>query len=166
MSSNIVGTCDFCGRTDRSVQSMGRDANGDPDAPDVCFLCIKEGERRRTFCRELGRYIPEGETLDSVSLQVKHLSPVETVVLWTVKMGTRTGWLHTLDQQVRQRLIRRRLIKPVEHPPLRDPGPRHPRRDTLLLVAQIREKQGSHEVTQLGQDVLVEMGRQWGVEHG
>jgi hypothetical protein len=29
----------------RDVQSVGRDYNGDPDAPDLCFICRKKAER-------------------------------------------------------------------------------------------------------------------------
>ena len=47
--------CDGCGK-DRPVHSCGRDSNGDPDAPDLCFLCRKEGDRGRVFDRKLGRY--------------------------------------------------------------------------------------------------------------
>lgn len=42
----VVGRIDgTCGR------SVGRDANGDPDAPDLCFICRKGRGRRvkRTF---------------------------------------------------------------------------------------------------------------------
>jgi hypothetical protein len=35
--------CDGCGKDRRDVQSVGRDANGDPDAPDLCFLCRQHG---------------------------------------------------------------------------------------------------------------------------
>jgi hypothetical protein len=30
------------------VQSVGRDSNGDPDAPDLCFFCRKTVERGGT----------------------------------------------------------------------------------------------------------------------
>jgi hypothetical protein len=36
-------TCSGCGKERRDVQSVGRDYNGDPDAPDLCFLCRKKG---------------------------------------------------------------------------------------------------------------------------
>lgn len=39
-------TCDTCGRERKDIKSMGRDDNGDPDAPDMCFFCRKEDERR------------------------------------------------------------------------------------------------------------------------
>jgi hypothetical protein len=31
--------CDGCGKLSRDVRSVGRDSNGDPDAPDLCFFC-------------------------------------------------------------------------------------------------------------------------------
>jgi hypothetical protein len=50
--------CDICGKDRRDVQAMGRDANGDPDAPDVCFLCRVEDRRGRTWSYKLRRYVP------------------------------------------------------------------------------------------------------------
>jgi hypothetical protein len=41
--------CDGCGKQRRDVRSCGRDSNGDPDAPDLCFLCRVEGERGRVY---------------------------------------------------------------------------------------------------------------------
>ena len=38
--------CDGCGKMRRDVQSVGRDAHVDPDAPDLCFLCRAEAHRR------------------------------------------------------------------------------------------------------------------------
>jgi hypothetical protein len=40
--------CDGCGKDRRDVVSVGRDANGEPDAPDLCFLCRAEDARRST----------------------------------------------------------------------------------------------------------------------
>jgi hypothetical protein len=37
--------CDGCRQERRDVQSVGRDYNGDPDAPDLCFICRKRAER-------------------------------------------------------------------------------------------------------------------------
>jgi hypothetical protein len=37
--------CDGCGRKGGDIKSCGKDANGDPDAPDLCFIC------RRTYAR-------------------------------------------------------------------------------------------------------------------
>ncbi len=34
--------CDICHKRVTWVGSMGRDSNGDPDAPDVCFFCLSE----------------------------------------------------------------------------------------------------------------------------
>jgi hypothetical protein len=50
--------CDGCGREDRKdVKACGRDSNGDPDAPDMCFLCRKESQRGKVFSRKEGRYV-------------------------------------------------------------------------------------------------------------
>lgn len=54
-------TCDGCNKERRDVQSCGTDANGDPDAPDLCFVCRKEGERGRVYDRETGRYVTTAE---------------------------------------------------------------------------------------------------------
>jgi hypothetical protein len=50
--------CDGCGKMHHDVQSCGRDAAGDPDAPDLCFLCRKELERGRSYCGRRKCYIP------------------------------------------------------------------------------------------------------------
>jgi hypothetical protein len=39
--------CDGYHKMRRNVRSVGRDANGEPDAPDLCFLCRKESDRGR-----------------------------------------------------------------------------------------------------------------------
>jgi len=52
-----VGYCDGHGCDRSDVRSCGVDSNGDPDAPDLCFLCRKEGERGRLYDRKLGRYV-------------------------------------------------------------------------------------------------------------
>lgn len=57
--------CDGCGRLSRSVESCGQDTNGDPDAPDLCFLCRVEEKRGRYYDRKLKMYkhytlFPEG----------------------------------------------------------------------------------------------------------
>jgi hypothetical protein len=54
-------TCDGCGKDRRDVQSCGHDSNGDPDAPDLCFLCRVEGERGRVFDKQTGRYLTSGQ---------------------------------------------------------------------------------------------------------
>jgi hypothetical protein len=41
--------CDGCNKERRDIQSMGRDSNGDPDAPDLCFICRKEASRSRAY---------------------------------------------------------------------------------------------------------------------
>lgn len=52
-----IPTCDGCGKEHRSVCSRGVDANGDPDAPDYCFICFKEAQRGRFFNKETGKYV-------------------------------------------------------------------------------------------------------------
>lgn len=46
MTDTITKECDGCGKQRRDVRSCGRDANGDPDAPDLCFFCRKEAQRK------------------------------------------------------------------------------------------------------------------------
>jgi len=53
----MSGYCDGCGKDRRDVRSCGRDANGDPDAPDMCFLCRVEWHRGRIYDRRAGRYV-------------------------------------------------------------------------------------------------------------
>lgn len=50
--------CDGCGRDHHDVVSCGCDANGDPDAPDLCFLCRVEGRRGRVWDFNRKRYVP------------------------------------------------------------------------------------------------------------
>ncbi len=50
-------TCDGCNKQHRDIKSCGRDSNGDPDAPDLCFLCRKEGERGKVWSHKENRYI-------------------------------------------------------------------------------------------------------------
>jgi hypothetical protein len=47
--------CDGCGKERRDVRACGRDSNGDPDAPALCFLCRVEGQRNRVY--HDGRYM-------------------------------------------------------------------------------------------------------------
>lgn len=49
--------CDTCGKMRNDVVSMGRDANGDPDAPDMCFLCRVEGTRGRSWSFKQSKYM-------------------------------------------------------------------------------------------------------------
>jgi hypothetical protein len=53
--------CDGCGKVRSDVRSCGRDSNGDPDAPDLCFICRKEGERRRVYDFKKKRYVSYAE---------------------------------------------------------------------------------------------------------
>lgn len=58
----MLTTCDCCGRERRDVKAMGRDSNGDPDAPAMCFICRKEWEsRKRVWSPEAARYMTEYE---------------------------------------------------------------------------------------------------------
>lgn len=64
------GSCDGCHRNAR-LTSVGRDSNGDLDAPDLCFLCQREGARGKIYHSQTKRYIrpsdlTEEETNDSV----------------------------------------------------------------------------------------------------
>jgi len=52
--------CDGCNKDRRSVTSCGQDDNGVPDAPDLCFLCLKEGARGKVFDPTTGKYVKEG----------------------------------------------------------------------------------------------------------
>ena len=50
-------TCDCCLKLRRDVIPCGRDANGDPDAPDMCFLCRQEYSRNRVYSHKYNKYI-------------------------------------------------------------------------------------------------------------
>ena len=52
-----MSICDGCGKERRDIQSCGRDYNGDPDAPDLCFICRKEAEKNRIFHKNMNKYI-------------------------------------------------------------------------------------------------------------
>lgn len=41
----------------RDVVSVGRDANGDADAPDMCFICRKEMSRGKFWSSQDNKYI-------------------------------------------------------------------------------------------------------------
>jgi hypothetical protein len=57
-----MAECDGCGKERADVQPCGRDANGDPDAPDLCFVCRVEWQRsRRVYSQAHGRYVHEEE---------------------------------------------------------------------------------------------------------
>lgn len=53
-----MATCDGCGKSRNDLRSCGRDANGDPDAPDLCFLCRTEGGRRKRWSTKAKAYVP------------------------------------------------------------------------------------------------------------
>jgi hypothetical protein len=48
--------CDGCGMARFDVKAVGRDYNGDPDAPSLCFICRAEHERGRQYDRKARRY--------------------------------------------------------------------------------------------------------------
>lgn len=50
-------TCDGCDKARSDVRACGRDAIGEPDAPCLCFICRKEGERSRVYDKRLQRYV-------------------------------------------------------------------------------------------------------------
>lgn len=54
---NKKTSCDGCGKERRDVKAMGKDANGDPDAPDLCFICRKEMAKHRWFSHSKKRYV-------------------------------------------------------------------------------------------------------------
>lgn len=59
--NNKKHTCDGCGKNRRDVKACGKDSNGDPDAPDLCFICRKMGERRKVWSFKQNRYVFQGE---------------------------------------------------------------------------------------------------------
>lgn len=38
----LLHRCDGCNKMRTDVRSCGKDSNGDPDAPDLCFFCRKD----------------------------------------------------------------------------------------------------------------------------
>ena len=57
----MKGYCDCCGKQRSNVVACGRDSNGDPEAPDACFICRKEFERRRVYSRKSNKYVSYAE---------------------------------------------------------------------------------------------------------
>ena len=49
--------CDGCDKMKRSVISCGRDANGEPEAPDLCSLCRKEMANSKIYSKKLNKYV-------------------------------------------------------------------------------------------------------------
>lgn len=56
---NKTHTCDGCGKERRDVKACGRDSNGEPDAPDLCFICRKQGERGKVWSFKYKKYVPQ-----------------------------------------------------------------------------------------------------------
>jgi len=69
--------CDCCGRVSSSVVSMGRDANGEPDAPDVCWLCRRQEERGKVFDRKAGCYVSRSAMMAEAMRELEDI-PVPT----------------------------------------------------------------------------------------
>lgn len=61
---NKTYLCDGCDKERRDVKPCGKDGNGEPDAPDLCFVCRKENAKGRTFDREKKKYVPMGSDDD------------------------------------------------------------------------------------------------------
>lgn len=64
--------CDGCGKNRRDVRSCGRDSNGDSDAPCLCFICRKEGERLRVYNKSARRYVHISSICDECGLFNQH----------------------------------------------------------------------------------------------
>lgn len=67
------GMCDGCGKVRGDVRSCGRDSNGDPDAPDLCFICRKEGEKGRVYNFKLQRYVYPNEAIEGIDYTEKDI---------------------------------------------------------------------------------------------
>ena len=52
-------TCDGCQKERGDVRSCGKDSNGDPDAPDLCFLCRMEGVKGRVYDVARQQYVDQ-----------------------------------------------------------------------------------------------------------
>ena len=69
--------CDGCQRDRHDVQSCGRDANGDPDAPDLCFICRVEDRRGRCYSQKHKGYVPyallEAEAIEAEYQRTKKI---------------------------------------------------------------------------------------------
>lgn len=56
MSSKLE-ECDGCDKMRRDVKLCGHDLSGEPDAPALCFVCRKEGERDRVYSKKSKSYV-------------------------------------------------------------------------------------------------------------
>lgn len=57
--------CDTCNKDRRDLKDMGRDSNGDPDAPSMCFLCrVQWQQHSKVYNFTTGRYERENWSLD------------------------------------------------------------------------------------------------------
>lgn len=82
-----MGHCDGCGKDRRSVRSVGHDANGDPDAPDLCFLCRSEGERGRSWCPKRQAYAPSAVLVAEAMAEDAKNEPDHEQAAWLAAMG-------------------------------------------------------------------------------
>ncbi len=52
-----LSNCDGCQKQRKDVKACGRDSNGEPDAPDLCFFCRKKLEDGKVFAVKEQRYL-------------------------------------------------------------------------------------------------------------
>ena len=50
-------TCDCCYKLRSDVKLVGRDFNGDPGAPAMCFLCRVEDKRCKVYDPRQDKYV-------------------------------------------------------------------------------------------------------------
>jgi hypothetical protein len=60
------------------VRACGRDANGDPDAPSLCFLCRQEAARGRQWHRAQRRYLRPADLDDADPPRAPSSDPAPT----------------------------------------------------------------------------------------
>lgn len=68
-----MGQCDCCGRVSRSVVSMGRDANGDADAPDMCWVCRRQSQRGKVFSKKAGGYVSQASAVSEAMRELEDI---------------------------------------------------------------------------------------------
>ncbi len=78
--------CDGCDKLRSDVRSVGKDSNGEPDAPDFCFLCRKENQRGRHWNSKVEGYVPNHLDSDDLRMDeaiadiaIDEESPIRTV---------------------------------------------------------------------------------------
>lgn len=60
--------CDGCDKIRSDVRSVGKDGNGEPDAPDYCFICRKEASRGRRWDSKAEGYVSIHLDTDDIQL--------------------------------------------------------------------------------------------------